>query len=616
MRIILFIIMIFVIRNSFSQTTGSNQSNSRNEKEKLNSVINEVENGLLPRNLIKGETGKNIKEQMKFYNVPGVSVTVIKDFKIDWTKSYGVKDFTGNKAVDENTIFQAASISKAITSLVAMKLIEEGLLDLDNDINTYLKDWKIPENQFTKDKIITLRQLLSHTSGILPVGFNGYRITNKIPDLLKILTGEKPSNSRALSVVSDPGSKYQYSGYGYLVIQKAMMDVMNSGFEELMYNKLFHLLGLRNSTFEQNIPQQLKQNLAKASLVNGASIPGGYHIYPELSAAGLWSTSSDLAQMMIALLDSYRGENDNFLSQKTIKDMVSGSNPLGFNVTKKGTNIYIGHSGSNNGYRCNMICNLEKGYGAVVLTNSEMGYQLYNEIIRSIAKTYNWEEYLPKEIETVEQDQNEMQKYAGKYQLNPTNLYYVYERNKNLYIKDLSDNEKKLFPLGNNTFITDSGIEKFRFVADLTNNKITLEVKMYENTDVFYRVADVKDNPVELLLKGKTDEAYQEFITRNKNASGSEVINWEELDVLAYSFLRSTDFIKAKAVFEMNIKLNPENSVCYYGLGDYYLKTGDDKKALEYFNKTKEIFQKFERENEPFQGLLKRTEQQIEMLQN
>lgn len=197
------------------------------------SRIERVEKGLLPAVLIKGDPAWTIQERMKHYKVPGVSIAVINDFKIEWAKAYGVKDTETNEPVSADTLFQAGSISKPVAAMTALKKVEQGKIALDEDINNKLATWKLPENEFTAKKKVTLANLLSHTGGTTVHGFPGYAPGEKIPTLSQILDGAPPANTGAVRVDFEPGTRFRYSGGGTTIAQLAIMDIEKKPYPQI-----------------------------------------------------------------------------------------------------------------------------------------------------------------------------------------------------------------------------------------------------------------------------------------------------------------------------------------------------------------------------------------------
>src|SRR6185503_12487962 len=221
--------------------------------------IERVENGLRPPAVLKGEPPEKMKlaDRMRFYKTPGVSIALINDGKIEWARGYGVLEAGTKEPVTPETLFQAASISKSLTAMVALRLVEQGQLDLDSDVNKRLVSWKVPENDFTKDQKVTVRRLLAHTAGVTVPGFLGYPSDKPLPELRQILEGEKPANSAPIRVDMTPGAKFRYSGGGYVILQQLMMDVTGKPFPELMQTMFLQKLGMTHSTFQQPLSPAL-----------------------------------------------------------------------------------------------------------------------------------------------------------------------------------------------------------------------------------------------------------------------------------------------------------------------------------------------------------------------
>jgi len=253
---------------------------------------------------------------MTMYKVPAISIAVIDNFKIEWTKVYGFTDAGGKNAVTTTTLFQAGSISKPVTSTAALYLVERGKLSLDQDVNRTLVSWKVPESKFTKDEKVTLRRLLNHSSGAdIESGFNGYDIDDPLPTLKQTLNGEKPANHEPVRIDFVPGSRWQYSGGGYLILQQLMSDVTGKPFPQLLRELVFDKIGMADSTFEQPLPSARAAMAASGTFPDGTTMHGKWHVYPEMAAAGLWTTPTDLAKFVIEIALSKQGKSNRILSQ-------------------------------------------------------------------------------------------------------------------------------------------------------------------------------------------------------------------------------------------------------------------------------------------------------------
>jgi CubicO group peptidase (beta-lactamase class C family) len=609
-KIILVCLLTTCCISTYCQTSDS--------KRKIDGTIQQVENGLLPPILITSQKGYTLMERMAHYRVPGVSIAVVADFKIDWVRSYGVKDAGTGEPVTPETIFQAASISKPITAMAALKLVEKGKLGLEENINKYLISWKIPDSDLTKENPVTLKNLLSHTGGLVPAGFNGYRRSQDIPGIVQILNGEKPANSPRISLTRVPGSNYQYSGGGYEVVQMIMMDLEKKPFGDIMNESIFLPLSLSHSSFNQPLSSLQEGGTSSGHLINGIPVTGKRNVYPELAAAGLWTTSEDLAKILIEIQKSNSGKSNLILSQKSVDEMLtpylSRSSGLGFNIEQGKKGKFFGHNGSNLGFRCMMIASLENGYGAVVMTNGEMGGDLCAEIIRGIAKVYQWADYLPEEVHTVPLETNKLRNLTGKYQLDLNTSLSVKLNNGFLYLSDSWGDEYQLFPISDNRFVVETSGDEYQFVKNETDNSYSLNVKSRGRDQAYKRVPQDRQTPMEVLMAGDESSAFSEFSGMKSKDPENICTTWMELDRIAYEGLRNGKVEKSGSIFKINIGINPEIAVCYYGMGDFYLKTGNDTLALEYFLKTLKIAKEYPSENSQFSGLLVRTKEQIEML--
>src|SRR5215467_1367413 len=271
--------------------------------------IHRVESNFLPVSLEHDEPplSLDLAGLMKLFNVPALSVAVIDDYKIAWAKGYGVLEAGGHTPVSTKTLFQACSISKTVTAAAALHLVEKGKLSLDEDVNRNLQNWKVPENEFTKQQKVTLRRLMTHTAGINVHSFYGYDVNDPIPSLLEVLNGAKPANSEPIRVEHVPGSQMRYSGGGVTIEQQLMMDVTGEPFPRLMKEIVFDKIGMADSTFEQPLPPARAPYASSGTYPNGTTMHGKWHVYPEMAAAGLWTTPSDLAKFAIEIALSRRG---------------------------------------------------------------------------------------------------------------------------------------------------------------------------------------------------------------------------------------------------------------------------------------------------------------------
>ena len=333
---------------------------------------------------------------LKQFNVPGVSIAVIQDFKAALAVGYGVADVETGTPVTPTTMFQAASISKPVAAMASLKAVQDGTFTLDQNINTILKSWKLPEGEFTKNGPVTPRTLMSHVSGTGDgFGFPGYALDAALPTLPQILDGTKPSNLRAVRLERAPYTGFEYSGGGVIIQQLALMDAVGRPFAQIAREWVLEPIGMSNSTYEQPLPAARHAQAARAHNNRGARMGDSWHVYPEQAAAGLWTTPTDLARFAIEVQLATVGRSRKVLTQPIAREMITpvgvGSYAVGFDVSKQGEGWYFQHGGSNWGFQCSLIAHRVKGYGAVIMTNGDAGGGLIGQIQRMIQREYKWD---------------------------------------------------------------------------------------------------------------------------------------------------------------------------------------------------------------------------------
>ena len=356
--------------------------------------IRRVENGLVSDWNALPWSKMNIIDRMAHYNVPGVTITVIDDFGIAWTRTYGT---TGTRAADPvtgDTLFQAASISKPVTALMVLHYVDQGMMELDEPVNDYLKDWKIPDNEYTAGSPVTVRQLLSHTAGLAEYGLPGYA-SGPYPTLSQILEGAPPANTPPIRVVNAPGERYVYSNLGYIVLQRLLEDVTGEQFETLAEDLILDELGMSSSTYAQPLREDLQERAAVGHRPDGAPLAERWRVYPEQGAGGLWTTSADLAKFAIEVMLSKHGESNRVISSAMVDTMftkpLEDSTGLGLGLGDDGGDLkYFLHKGGNEGFKGVMVGYYERGQGVVILTNSDNGDLFYDEVLKSVSFEYGW----------------------------------------------------------------------------------------------------------------------------------------------------------------------------------------------------------------------------------
>ena len=563
--------------------------------------IKRLEQGLLPAVLIKGDPSWSIAERMKFHKVPGLSIAVIKDFKIDWARAYGVKDIETNEPVTTETLFQAGSISKSVNAMVAMKKVEQGKLSLDEPINNKLVTWKLPENEFTAAKKVTLRNLLSHTAGTTVHGFPGYAVTEKVPTVVQVLDGTAPANTAAVRVDFEPGSKFRYSGGGTTISQLVLTDIEKKSYPQIAKETVLDPLQMRNSTYSQPLPDDLRKQAASGHKQDGALVPGKLHVYPEMAAAGLWTTPTDLAKFAIDMQLSLVGKSNKVLSKESAETMTKAfidDVGLGFFIEKHSNALYFGHGGADEGFRAELLVSRDKGYGVAVMANSDNG-QILREVIRGVAREYGWEEFLPAPHELIALEPAKLKDYEGRYQVNPDRVVTLKLEEGKLIGYPTGDRKFELLPISETTFVRRESPVKYNYVrangstvasgngdaapaAGFSAIQIVGAGSPFEAP----RIGPEAFVPFELVLAGKFDEALAGYRKIKKEKPDNPTVNEARLNNVGYAFMRGKKVPEAIFIFKLNTELYPASWNTYDSLGEAYMTNGDKDLAIENYKKS------------------------------
>lgn len=388
------------------------------------SRVAEVEAGLRPAIVLADQPVPlaTITDEMARLGVPGASVSVIHEGRIAWSKGYGVVA-PGGPPVKADTPFQAGSISKAVTAVGALVLARSSGLPLDAAVEGHLRGWRPPANAFTGTRPITLRGLLSHTAGINVRTFPGYAAGERVPTLQQVLDGVPPANTDAVRVVAAPGTAWRYSGGGYAIVQRWMEDVSGAAFADWMHDRVLAPLGMQDSSFVQQTPA----GAAMPHAVDGSPVAGGAHRYPAAAAAGLWSTATDLARLLLALQEAVSGD-PGLLDPATTRAMLAEVQPghaMGFELGGAPDARYFSKGGDTEGFAAYMVAYTDRGDGAVVMTNGARGRELAEALVRSIAAAYDWPGFQPRVRAAVALDASTEARLLGSYRYGPDRTFTV-----------------------------------------------------------------------------------------------------------------------------------------------------------------------------------------------
>ncbi|HEV2577030.1 MAG TPA: serine hydrolase [Acidobacteriaceae bacterium] len=394
-------------------------------------TIDKIVQCLPPPVVVKGEPPActPLLTRMQQLHIPGVSIAVVHHGVIEWARGYGIAA-PDNKPVTPETLFQAGSISKPVGAMATLHLVQEGKLSLDADVNTQLTSWKVPATTFiAPGAIVTLRELLTHTAGMTVHGFPGYAAGAPVPTLVQVLNGEKPANTEAIRIETPPGKKWNYSGGGYTITQQLDIDVSHEPFPKLLHDTVLAPIGMTHSTYEQPLPAAMQANAAAPYDEHGAPVPGGAHTYPEMAAAGLWTTPSDLGRYIIENRRSLEGKANHVLSQAMTKEMMTpgkGSWGLGLQIGGSPSNPYFEHGGVNEGFEALFVGYENNGEGAAVMTNAQGGSRICSEIMSAIAIAYGWPDFKPAERTQIQLPPDALNQFVGSYQATTPSVTFTF----------------------------------------------------------------------------------------------------------------------------------------------------------------------------------------------
>ncbi|HEY7786208.1 MAG TPA: serine hydrolase [Pyrinomonadaceae bacterium] len=580
--LIIFLFPVLCIAQSNGQPSGSANVEER---------IRRVEQGLLPGILIKGDPSWSIQERMKHHKVPGLSIAVINNFKIEWARSYGVSDIDSKEPVTTETLFQAGSISKPVAAMVALKKVQEGKLKLDENINNKLVSWKLPDNEFTAKKKVTLANLLSHTAGLTVHGFPGYAVGEKIPTLQQVLDGAEPANTAPVRVDLEPGTRFRYSGGGTTIAQLTIMDIEKQPFPKIAEETVLDPLEMANSTYSQPLPDDWRKKAASGHRADGSVVPGKIHIYPEMAAAGLWTTPTDLSKFGIEVQLSLAGKSNKVLSKEMVEKMVTPFMEevgLGFFVEKHGNTIYFGHGGADEGFRAELFLNKDKGYGVAVMVNSDNG-QIIREVIRGVGREYSWDDFLPVPYELVTLDAATLDGFLGRFQINPDRVLTITKEDGRLITTPTDGPKFELLPTTQTSFVRRDANATYEFIKSEAGAIDSIAVTVQGTKVQAKRISADTLVPFEMLLAGKIPEAVEGYRKIKQTRPDAVAINENRINNLGYTLIRAKKLTEAIALFKLNVEFYPQSSNVYDSLGEAYMTSGDKELAITNYKRSLEL---------------------------
>ncbi|WP_394834570.1 beta-lactamase family protein [Pendulispora rubella] len=535
--------------------------------------IARVEHGLLPPVRIARETAPwSLEERMRAHRVPGLVVAVIDDFRLAWTKAYGVADANSGERLTETTPMQSGSISKSIAAFIALGEVRAGKLALDTDINASLKSWKLPPNELTRRTPVTLRQLLSHTAGTTVPGFNGYAFDDAVPTLLQVLDGRPPANSPPVVVDLAPGSRFRYSGGGVSIAQQAVLDAEGGrSYASIAKERVFEPFGMARSTYVQPLPTD--RGLYATGHMRDRVIPGKRHMFAELASGGLWTTAGDLAIFWLEIQRALAGrpshvpaEIATWMTTSVAPVRQDEDVAMGTFLSRHGNAQYFGNWGTNEGFQAISTVRKGKGYGVVLMSNCVGSQRLMQEVLRAIAHEYAWDGYDEPALERRPLDATRLAPFAGRWTFGARDGFDLDLSGGRMALRRPFEDSEELVPIDGDIFVgRDTGV-RITFPND-HEAVMTSEGGRVEHA---VRLASDAAAPIFLLEANRVDEAigaYRKLLAVDANEPAASE---SHLGGMASNLLRLRQDEGALRIMRLDVALHPESTDAHEDLAYVY----------------------------------------------
>ncbi|MEZ5357729.1 MAG: serine hydrolase [Candidatus Zixiibacteriota bacterium] len=561
--------------------------------------ISQVENTLLPPVLIQGERPYTLEERMQYYHVPGVSIAVINDYKIDWIKHYGLSDAELGTPVTDSTMFGVGSLSKAAGTAVILHLVYEGRLGLDDDVRDYLRSWNIPENEFTKESAITVRRLLNHSGGFRSSPPHSFSPDN-MPSVIEYLNGDPQRGIQPAVIDYTPGTAFHYSNSGFGVLQVMAEDITGEPFAEFARKSVFEPLGMARSTFEQPLPAAIDANASAGHDRNGRVYEIKRYAYPCLLAGGFWSTAEDYAKFVIEIQRILRGDSSTVMSPDLARQMTSPQEAkeygLGVFMRYRDDVTYFSHIGDLRGFVAGFTAHPTDGYGAVVMTNGQNGINLAREIMAGVASVYGWQSYLPKVRGLFALDADTKAQYLGRYLIGFDQICRISEQNGILYAAIPGNPDLRLYPVTKDTLVSKERLGHIVFSSNadgIVNACIPFISddigRLPASETIAGKLSADDKTPLEMVLAGELEEAIEQYKQHKQDAPDDPQVSESRFNRLGYQLLSQDNLPAALAIFQLNTELYPESGNCWDSFAEAQFMSGHKEESLRLYKKALEI---------------------------
>lgn len=532
---------------------------------------------LRPRVQIKGEEGPpvSLQERMRALAIPTVSIAVFERHRLAWAEAFGVADETTGAKADQETLFLAGSISKSVNALAVMQAAKDGALSLDGPVNERLSSWKLPENDWTRKTPVTLRMLLSHTAGTTVHGFAGYAVGDPLPTIEQILDGLPPANNPPVRVDMAPGTKFRYSGGGTTIAQLALVDAEKRPYPDILESRVFRPLEMRHSSYEQSLSPARLAHAALGHDAHGRPIPGKRHVYPEMAAAGLWTTPSDLAQFFSEIGLARRGRSSRIsreIAHAMTTPVIDVSPPiqsgLGVFLSERHGAKLFGHDGIDAGFQATALASLDDGYGVVVMASSDNGTKIFDEVVRTVFAEHGFAGADPV-FERYPMTAQQLARFTGRF----------VDGSVPLEISIRQGRLESRSPLGNPA--EEVPFSQKAIVNRESGRILELDARgeLVDAGRPIHRIPNGKTHPLFVLETGTIEEAAKLWRAQAQEDQGAALADEKALNLLAYRSM-DDDLEGATRLLALIAAAFPESSNAHDSYAEALLRKSDKARAL------------------------------------
>ncbi|MBC3766335.1 serine hydrolase [Neptunicella marina] len=541
---------------------------------------------------------------LKKYHLSGVSVAVADNYKTEIVAVAGEKEFGSGDKIDIDTAFSTASISKPVTATLALMLVEQGKLSLDKPINQYLKRWKLTDNQFTHNKPVTLRHLLSHTAGTSQGGFADFYLGDDIPTIIESLNGVKlPRYDKPVAVEFTPGSDWNYSGGGYVIVQVALEDISGKPLAQLARQMLFEPLGMRHTTMLQANQPGFLSNVARVHDNQQKIIGTGIPICPQIAPSGMWSTPQDMLKFLVDVQLALAHKKSKVISSWVAEQTTSiatlkkvGGWGLGWMRGNGAGNIeWFSHGGSNTGTGGQVMASMQHGRAIAIFGNGPNPARIpvINQLVSTIIKQQGWQQPVPVSSQAAESKMVEQLK--GRYLAPYGSFLKIYQQDEQLKYQGRlalwsQQQQGEVYYAGDGLFGASDENNRFNTRLNPADNRLYLTFyRQGKQAFLMPKLTDDEVIPADIADEASVEQLLACYRLWQQRFPDSPVSSASTINRAGYQAINEKNLALAIKYLKVQTLLYPENANAYDSLGEAYQLLWNKELAIENYQKSLQL---------------------------